>query len=341
MEMGLGFLNLIGRLPLAQRPSWLPPQGSTTAPGADAVFYLILSVAAFFFVLVVACMVLFVIRYRRRPGHQSQTSPAHHTMLEVTWTVIPTIIVAVIFYQGFVAFMDMRTPPANAYQIRVTAFKWGWSFEYPNGHSEAELHVPANEPIELVMRSEDVIHSLSIPAFRVKMDCVPGRYTKTWFQAVTPESASDAVAADGPRTYDLYCTEYCGKDHANMLSKVHVYRTRGEFEAWLEDAANVVDKMPPVKAGEYLFQQRHRCNQCHNVDGRRNTGPPLNGIFGELHKMSDGSTVVVDENYIRNSILNPQGQIRSGFQGVMPTYKGRIKDEEIDVIIEYLKSLKE
>jgi cytochrome c oxidase subunit 2 len=172
------------------------------------------------------------------------------------------------------------------------------------------------------------------------MDCVPGRYTKTWFQAVTPESASDSVAADGPRTYDLYCTEYCGKDHANMLSKVHVYRTRGEFEAWLEDAANIVGKLEPVEAGDYLFHQRHRCNQCHNVDGRRNTGPPLNGIFGKEHTMTDGSTVVVDENYIRDSIINPQGQIRSGYQGVMPTYKGRIKDEEIDVIIEYLKSLK-
>lgn len=326
--MGPQFLNLFGQLPLAQRPGWLPPQGSTTAAGVDAVFYLILTISAVFFALVVGCMVLFVVRYRHRPGHTSEASPAHHTWLEVTWTVIPTIIVAVIFYQGFVAFMDLSTPPANAYQIRVTAYKWNWDFQYPNGHSEGELHVPANEPIELVMRSQDVIHSLSVPAMRVKMDCVPGRYTKTWFQA------------SKPGTYDLYCTEYCGKEHANMLSKVVVHETRGEFEAWLEDAANIVGKKPPIEAGEYLFHKRYRCNQCHNLDGRRNTGPPLNGIMGKEHKFTDGSTVVVDENYIRDSIINPQGQIVATYQGVMPSFKGRIKDEEIDVIIEYLKSLK-
>ncbi len=328
--MGPLAINLFERLPLAQRPGsfWLPSPSSTTAPGVDSVFYFILTIAAVFFALVVGCMVLFVVLYRKRPGHTAKDSPSHHTFLELSWTILPLFIVGVIFYQGFAVYMDMAIPPANTYDINVTAFKWGWAFQYPEtGVKTDKLHVPKDEPVRLIMRSQDVIHSLSIPSFRVKMDCVPGRYTYTWFEA------TDAGE------YDLYCTEYCGKDHFNMLTKVVVHETRGEFEAWMEEEANFLDKMSPVEAGKLLYE-RNRCNNCHSLDGTASTGPTFMGMFGEEHKFTDGSALAVDHNYIRESIVAPQEKVRAGYQGVMPTYKGLIKDAEIDAIIEFLKTVK-
>lgn len=310
---------------LGDYPFWLPPPNSTTAPAVDRVFYLVLWISAFFFLLVVASMVYFVIRYRRRPGHTVQDSPTHSNPLEITWTIIPIIVVAFIFYAGFTAYMEMTTAPQNSYEILVKARKWEWIFTYPNGHSDSDLHVPLNEPIKLIMSSDDVIHSLSIPAFRVKMDCVPGRYTYVWFQGTKPG------------TYDLYCTEYCGDNHYNMLAKVIVHES-GEFAGWLENAANYYLTLPPAEAGKILFTRR--CNQCHSDDGTAKTGPTIKGIFNEQHQMRDGSTVNVDEAYLRESILDPQAKIRQGYPPAMPTFKGMLNDDEIRFLIEYIKTLK-
>ena len=321
-------LTLAGSTPavlLGDNRFWLPPPDSTTAPAMDRVFYLILWICAFFFLLVVTCMVYFVIVYRRRPGHTSQESATHSNPLEITWTIIPIIVVAFIFYAGFSAYMDMTTAPQNAYEILVKARKWEWIFTYPNGHSDSDLHVPPNEPVKLIMSSDDVIHSLSIPAFRVKMDCVPGRFTYAWFQGTTPG------------TYDLLCAEYCGDSHYNMLAKVVVHEP-GEFSAWLEKAANYFMTLPPAEAGKVLFTRR--CNQCHSDDGTAKTGPTLKGIFGQTHQMRDGSSVVVDENYIRESLMDPQAKIRDGFPPAMPTFKGMLDDDKIRFLIEYIKTLK-
>ena len=196
---------------------WMPPPVSTVAGHVDWLFYFILGVSTFFFLLIVALMVLFVVRYRRREGQGAEVSPSHNTALEVIWTVIPIVVVIVIFIFGFKGFLDMATPPANAYEIQVEAQKWSWSFTYPSGYVDSNLHVPVNRPVKLVMRSADVIHSLYVPAFRIKRDVVPGRYATAWFEATEPGE------------YDLFCAEYCGTSHSDMLAHVVVHPP-GEFE---------------------------------------------------------------------------------------------------------------
>jgi len=289
------------------------------------VFYLILTVCAFFFLLVVGIGILFIVLYRRRPGREAEGTVTQHNLLEVTWSVIPSAIVIIIFYEGFVAYMAMQAAPPNSYEVSVKAQKWNRFFTYPNGYTDGDLHVPAEEPIKLIMSSEDVIHSLSIPAFRVKMDCVPGRYTYVWFRC------------DEPGSYGLYCTEYCGDSHYDMQAHVIVHEP-GEFQAWLQKAANFLQEMPPAEAGEYLFTRR--CTQCHSNDGTVTTGPTLKGIFGQTHAMLDGNSVLVDENYIRESIMDPQAKVRKGFQPVMPTFKGILSDDEITYLIAYIKTLR-
>ncbi|NUQ61616.1 MAG: cytochrome c oxidase subunit II [Pirellulales bacterium] len=305
---------------------WLPPPDSSTAGDVDRVFYFILGVASFFFVLIVALMCLFVILYRRRPGVEAPGSASHNNLLEITWTIIPVILVVIMFYMGFTTYLDIRTSPRQAYDIRVVGQKWSWVFSYPNGHVAPELHVPVDRPVRLTMTSEDVIHSLFIPAFRVKMDLVPGRYTTTWFH---PLRAG---------TYDLYCTEYCGTGHSDMLSKVVVHKP-GEFETWLEQAANLLASMTPVEAGAELTR-RNGCLTCHSTDGTAKVGPSFKGIYGQRHTFTNGTSAEVDDNYIRQSILEPMALIRQGYQPAMPTYKGRLKDQEITAIIEYIESLK-
>jgi len=320
-------LSLAGALqPQPKEPSfWMPPQVSTFASSVDWLFMVILGISIVFFVLIVALMLIFVIRYRHREGHEPEASPSHNLPLEVVWTAIPVVIVMVIFYLGFISYLDMATPPANAYEVRVEGQKWKWTFTYPNGYVDENLHVPVDRPIRLVMSSADVIHSLYVPAFRIKRDVVPGRYSKEWFQATTPGE------------YEIFCAEYCGTGHSDMLSHVIVHPP-GEFEQWLEKASNFLDTMTPVEAGRKLYQVRG-CQQCHSVDGTAKVGPSFKGIFGEPQALSDGSKVVVDENYIRESILEPQAKVVAGFEPVMPTYQGRLKDAEIDALIQYIKSL--
>ncbi len=324
----LGTLPL-GRYPLfAQAPGsfWLPGQESTAAKVMDPVFYLILTVCCVFFTLVVGLMAFFVIRYRRRPGVSPEKSPSQHLVLEIIWTLIPMAIVSVIFYESFLAYMEMRTAPPGCYEIRVTAKQWDWFFAYPNGYVDTDLHIPVDEPVKLIMTSEDVLHGLSIPAFRVKMDLVPGRYTSAWFRAVRPG------------THQLLCTEYCGDDHSDMLASVVVHPP-GEFDRWLKEAGDFLKTLPPAKAGEQLFTLKG-CANCHSVEGAAGTGPPLNGIFGKTHTMADGEEVHVDDDYIRESILDPRKRIRAGYQPNMSTFRGLISDEEITWMIDYIKQTK-
>lgn len=305
---------------------WMPEQASTVAPDVDWQFLFILWVCTIMFVLVAILIAVFVIKYRGKPGQPSQKSPSHSTALEMTWTVLPTLVVMVIFYFGFRGYMDMTAPPPNAYEIQVNAFKWGWSFTYPNGHVDSDLHVPLNRPVRLIIQSQDVIHSVYIPVFRVKKDAVPGRYNYMWFQ---PTMAG---------AFDLYCAEYCGKNHSQMRTKV-VVEEPTVFARWLEDAANFVDRMPPAEAGKILYERRG-CAQCHSIDGARLTGPTFAGLFGSDRPLTDGASVTADENHIRESILYPGNRVSAGFDNVMPTYLGRMKDNEINAIIEYIKTLK-
>jgi cytochrome c oxidase subunit 2 len=325
MNSALSVSNSATAALLGQGSFWLPPPSSEAAPAVDSVFYLILWTCVIFFTLVIATMVFFVIRYRARPGHDAVKTAAHNNALEVTWTIIPLLIVIYIFYRGFSAYIQMQTGPQNSYEILVKAQKWSWSFTYPNGYNDSDLHVPVDTPVKLIMTSDDVLHSLSIPSFRVKMDCVPGRYTYAWFTGTKPG------------TFDLYCTEYCGDSHYDMKANVVVHESGG-FDGWLEEAANFLEKLPPAEAGEYIYNRR--CAQCHSNDGSAKTGPTFKGSFGKQHTMVGGATVAVDENYIRESIMDPQAKIRQGYQPVMPTFKGILSDDEIGYVTEYLKTLK-
>jgi cytochrome c oxidase subunit 2 len=309
---------------------WLPRQGSTTAAKVDFLFHAITGISIFFFVLITAVLLAFVWKYRARAGHAAQPSAVHNQTLEITWTVIPLFIVIWIFWEGFTGFLDLQTAPANAYEVQVVGQKWKWLFTYGNGVVDDNLHVPPGEPVRLVMTSQDVIHSLYVPDFRIKRDALPGRYEREWFQA------------NEPGEYQLFCAEYCGTSHSAMLAKVIVHRTRPEFDKWLEDAGNFLDKLPPEKlweGGLKLYNQRG-CKQCHSVDGVGGIGPTFKGIWGHQQPLKGGGQVLVEENYVRESIVNPQAKIVAGYEPVMPTYQGRLKDKEITAIIEYLKTLK-
>lgn len=307
---------------------WFPSSSSTVAPGVDSLFYLILGISFVFFVLIVAAMTYFVWRYRRRDGISPGHMAHHNTTLEVTWSVIPGLILVVIFYKGFTGYLDQRTPPADAVEIQVIAKKWSWAFRYPNGHVDTELHLPVATPVKFRLQSDDVIHSFFVPAFRVKMDCVPGRYTTAWAEATQTGE------------YVLFCAEYCGTRHSDMLARVVVHES-GEYESWLAKASDFLNTMTPEAAGKLLYQRRG-CVQCHSDDGsaKAGGGPSFKGTYGSSQPLTDGSTVVVEDNYIRESILNPMAKVRGGFRPVMPTFQGQLKDAEIDAIIAYIKSLK-
>ncbi len=304
---------------------WMPDPASTSAGGTDFLFYFIYWVSVVMSVLIAALMIFFVLRYRHRPGHTAQRSPSHSTALELTWTVIPAVTMLAIFYYGFRGYVDLATPPDYSYDVYVTAYKWGWSFTYPNGAENDELIVPRGRPVRLVLGSEDVIHSLFIPAFRVKKDCVPHRYNEAWFEA------KDAGE------YELYCAEYCGTKHSEMRTKVVVMEPAA-FAAWVDQAAQWVTTVPPVEAGKRLFQAKG-CIQCHTADGSGGIGPTFQNLYGRDTPLADGGRTQADENYIRESILNPAAKIRAGFDNVMPSYQGRMKDLEIRALIEWMKSI--
>ena len=307
---------------------WLPPPDSPTAEAMDDLFYLIFYIAAFFFVLIVSLMIYFVIRYRRRPGIEPGASPWHNTPLEIIWTVIPVAIIVVIFYRGFTAYLNMRLPPREAYEINVTARQWGWMFRYPlSGHVSNELYVPAGRPVRLIMQSRDVIHSLAIPDLRVKMDIVPGRYTKTWFQA------------DKAGQHEIYCAEYCGTQHSTMTTSLVVLDS-DDFDKWLEDAVAFTQRsMTPAQRGEMLYR-RYQCVGCHTVAGTAGTGPSFKGIFGQTHSFRNARPQAVDENYIRESILDPSLKVREGFNDQMNSYINDLDDDQINDIIQFIKELK-
>ena len=236
---------------------WLPNQASTVAESVDGIFDFIMWLNVIFFVLIVALMVWFTIKYRRPAGEKAQKAPSHHTPLELTWTIIPMIIVVVLFWVGMKAYADLQEPPKNAYEVHVTGAKWNWTFKHPAGAQESnyEFHVPVNRPVKLIMQSKDVLHSLFIPAFRVKQDVVPGRTTHLWFTATEPGS------------YQLFCTEYCGKDHSVMPAIVHVMPEEDEgkkqgFNNWLADASepfkDVAIEDYPDKFIDMVYNRAHR-----------------------------------------------------------------------------------
>jgi len=303
---------------------WLPKQGSTLAPIIDQGWDLAYWVSIFFFIVVVVPMGLFVYQYRRKHAGEVGAPTGHSTALEIGWSVVPLAIVMACFLVGFKGFMAASVAPAEAYEIKATAQKWSWTFDYGNGKSSpGELVVPVGRPVKMLMSSKDVLHSFYVPLFRVKQDVIPGSYTSVWFEATE----------EGETT--LECTEYCGKDHSMMLANVRVLSAEA-FDAWLN--ADEFKGMAPAEVGQKLYT-KYTCNTCHSVDGSKIIGPTFKGIWGRQEEITGAGPVTVDENYLRESILNPGAKVVAGYPAVMPSFKGQLKDEQIDALIAYMKTL--
>lgn len=296
-----------------------------TADSTDGLFHFINEVSLIFLIGITFALIYFAFKYKRKSEDDKTPVITHNNTLEITWSVIPLLLVLVIFGWGYSGWLNLRAVPDDAYEIQVTGFKWNWSVNYENGAQTLnEVHVPKGRPIKLVMQSRDVLHSFFVPDYRVKHDVLPGRYTYVWFQA---EETGES---------QVFCTEYCGTSHSDMLAKIIVHEP-DEFELWLEQNGGAPSGTP-AEQGEKLVQLQG-CQTCHSIDGSPMIGPSFQGLWGREEQMSDGTTITVDENYIRESILYPGEKVVAGYDNVMTPYEGRLNDDEISNIIEYLKTL--
>ena len=302
---------------------WLPESASTIAPEVDALFLFVTGVSLILLAGVTGAMLYFVYRYRRRHPGERPAPVEESRALEVSWIVVPTILVLLVFNWGFKSYVKMNVTPSGAYEVQVRAQQWNFLFEYPNGVTSDTLYVPKGEQVKLRMSSADVLHGLYIPAFRVKYDILPNRYTSVWFEATERGD------------YDLFCTEYCGRDHSDMNKVVRVV-SQADFQDWLESAATPTD-IPLPQLGERLYTQRG-CQTCHSLDGSQKVGPTFQGLYGtENHAMTDGSAVTVDENYLRESILEPGAKIVEGYDNLMPGAYTNLSERELSGLIAFIQ----
>ena len=333
---------------LANRPImedgtyWMPKSVNHIADDSDRMFYATLALSAFFFFAIAGVVVYLVIKYRHRPGHKPEPSAAHNDPLEITWTVIPTIITVFLFYYGWRTYVHVVTPPTKAVEINVLAWRWNWQFTHYNGTTDSDLHVPVNRPIRLVMTSKDVLHAFYAPVMRVKQDIIPRRYTYAWFFPTKPG------------TYRLTCAEYCGTDHSQMGRKadildkngkvlhrgrraVLVVHKEGDYERYLAD--NAAPGGTPEEIGRKLYEKKG-CTSCHTIDGTTKIGPSFKGSWGSTINTAQGP-VTFDENYVRESVLTPNAKYRPGFPvGTMPSFEGQLKESDIEGITAWMKTLK-
>jgi cytochrome c oxidase subunit 2 len=299
-----------------------PKQASTLAARVDALFYFLVAVTIFFVALIFVTIVFFAVKYRRRAEDERPQPSEGNFWLEVVWSVIPLGLTMIMFVWGAIIYFDIYNPPTDALEISIVGRQWMWKAQHPEGQSEInELHVPLGQPVKLTMTSEDVIHDFFLPAFRVKQDVLPGRYTTLWFEATKAGE------------YPLYCAEYCGTQHSGMIGRIVVLEP-AEFQKWLSGGAT---GMSMADLGESLFQ-RFGCHICHRAGGTAQ-GPSLTGLFGKAVRLEGGVTVTVDEDYIRESIIDPRAKIVAGYQPIMPTFKGLISEEGLLQLIAYIKSL--
>jgi len=300
-------------------PFW-PTRASTTANNVDALFIFLVVVSGLMIALIFTMVIYFAVRYRRRAGRQAEQIAGSHA-LEITWSVIPFCVFMVFFGWGALIYFKERTPPQNAAEVYIVAKQWMWKAEHMEGQREInELHVPVGRDVKVIMTSQDVIHSFFVPAFRIKQDVLPGRYTVAWFHATKPG------------TYHLFCAEYCGTMHSGMIGWVTVMEPK-DYEAWMGGGGN----QPLAVTGEKLFSELG-CVTCHRSD-TQGRGPNLVGVYGKPVMLEDGRTVIADENYIRESIVDPGAKIVKGFKPVMPTFQGQISDEQLNALVAYVKSL--
>jgi len=300
-------------------------EASNLVHGVDKAFYVIFGISIFFLVSITATMIVFVVKYRKSKNPKP-TQVKESAMLEFTWIAIPLVLVLIMFYYGYVSFALTRNVPAGAMEIKATGKMWSWEFDYGNGKISPDLVVPINKPVKLNLYSPDVVHSLFIPAFRIKEDCVPGVKTYLWFEAQLEGS------------YDVFCTEYCGLRHSYMLAKA-IVKTQAEYDKWF---AELKVEKKDGNAGLSILKANN-CLGCHSMDGSKMVGPSFKKIFGGKRTVVSGGSekeITADEAYIKKSILEPEADIVKGFPAAMRSYKGVLKDDDINKIIDYFKSEK-
>jgi len=306
--------------------SWIPlvpDSASTFSWKVDALYFYLSGVTLFFTLLISAVLIFFVIRYRRRTPYEIPRPIAGSHKLETLWTLIPFVIAMTMFGWGAQVYFQQYKPPANAIEVYVVGKQWMWKLQHATGQREInQLHIPVGRKIKLIMTSEDVIHDFFVPAFRTKMDVVPGKYTTMWFEATTPG------------TYHLFCAEYCGMNHSGMTGSIIVMEPR-EFDNWLSGNAG---SGTPASQGQQLFQSLG-CASCHGQNGEGGRGPTLAGIYGQKTQLQTGESVSVDDSYVRESILNPQAKLVAGFGAIMPTFQGQVSEDQLLQLLAYIKSL--
>ncbi|MBN1218251.1 MAG: cytochrome c oxidase subunit II [Anaerolineae bacterium] len=304
-------------------PDFLPEQASTIGTQIDWIFFTLVGLSLLFAIPVIGFIITFAVRYRQ--GSRADRSNRVHesNKMEFAWTFIPFVLAMVIFGWSAVVYYNYATPPADALEIYVIGKQWMWQSQHPSGKIEINaLHVPVNQPVKLIMTSQDVIHSFYVPAFRIKQDVLPGRYTTLWFEATKTGN------------YHLFCAEYCGTEHSKMTGTITVMEPDA-YQTWL---GGVIEGESMAQTGQRLFQQRG-CVACHN-DTPNSIGPNLADVFGESVQLASGETVVADEAYLLESIRKPQEKLVASYPPSMPTYEGILTEQEILQLVEYIKSLK-
>ena len=296
---------------------------SNFSDGVDLAFYVIIGISLFFLVAITALMIYFVIKYNRKK-HPKSEDVKESVKLELIWIGVPTILVLIMFYYGWIGYRPMRQIPDDAINVKVTAKMWSWTFDYENGKWDSLLYVPVNEPVVLDLVSDDVVHSLFIPAFRIKEDASPGVVNRMWF------------IANKVGEYNILCAEYCGLKHSDMYSRVIVL-SEEDYEAWYNEE-KVIDINTPPGLEEF---QKNGCAACHSSDGSKLVGPSVKDVFGsERIVMKDGKevTLTVDADYIKRSLNDPNAEVVKDFNPIMPSYKDKLNEDELNAIIEYFKS---
>ena len=301
-------------------PLW-PAQSSSYAVNVDLFYIFLVLLSLFTCAAVFTTVFVFATKYRRTPGREAEHIEGS-TILEITWSIIPLGIFLVIFVWGAIIYFQERTPPQDATEVYVVAKQWMWKLQHQEGVREInELHIPVGHDVKLIMTSQDVIHSFYVPAFRIKMDVLPGRYTTTWFRATKPG------------TYHLFCSQYCGTQHSGMIGHIVVMEL-AEYQAWLNEGSAFGSL---ASNGASLFEHLG-CPTCHQSE-TQGRGPRLIGVYGKQVLLEDGRTVVADENYIRESIMSPSAKVVSGFKPIMPVFQGLVNEEELNELVAYVKSL--
>ena len=311
----------------AEAQSFMPAQGSEIARSVDSLYSFLLIISLIACVIVIGGMIYFALKYKRKSDNDKTAYISHDTRLEILWSVIPLIIFLFVFAWGWIIYHDMRTMPKDALEIQVNGQQWSWTAEYKNGVKSGEIVIPVNRDVKLILSSTDVIHSLYIPTFRIKQDAVPGRYTAL------------SLKAEVMGEFHVFCAEFCGTSHSGMITKLRVV-SQAEFDKWLTEEADSA-LLPLAERGKKLFNMK--CTACHYADQDLvKIGPSLKGIFGHEVKSHDGKTMTADENYIRESILDPQAMVVEGFgpRSAMTPFQGQLSEKEILALIEYIKSNK-